>query len=314
MKNVLALVLIGVALAALPFGLSSYYLELVTKVLIFVIFAMSLDLLVGQTGLVSLGHAAYFGLSAYAVGILTTRFGTSAWLALPACVLVAGIAAALFGALALRARGSYFLMITLALAQVIWGAAVGWRTVTGGDDGLPNVVRPPLSILGGGASGFYVFVLLFAVVSVVAMALVARSKFGQALNGVRESETRMVALGYDVWRLKYAAFIVAGLFSGLAGGLYAYYNQFVSPEYVHVARSAEVLLMVIAGGSGTLAGPVVGAAFMVLLENVTSTLTERWLLVLGVVYIAVTFLAPKGIVGAIDALRERLKPRQRVKP
>jgi branched-chain amino acid transport system permease protein len=306
MKAATALLVIAVALAALPFILTTYYLGLATKILILAIFAISLDLLVGQTGLISLGHAAYFGLSAYAIGVLTTRYGTSAWIALPASVCFAGIAAALFGAMALRARGSYFLMITLALAQLVWGAAVGWRSITGGDDGLPNIVRPALSILGGGTTGFYFFVLLFAAASVVAIGLIVRSKFGHALNGVRESETRMTALGYDVWRLKYVAFVVAGLFSGLAGGLYAYLNQFVSPEFVHVARSAEVLLMVIVGGTGTLAGPAVGAAFMVLLEDVTSTLTERWLLVLGAVYIAVTFLAPKGIVGSLAALRQRV--------
>jgi branched-chain amino acid transport system permease protein len=307
MTKATALLVIAVALAALPFILTTYYLGLATKILILAIFAISLDLLVGQTGLVSLGHAAYFGLSAYAIGILTTRYGTSAWIALPASICIAGIAAALFGAMALRARGSYFLMITLALAQVVWGGAVGWRSLTGGDDGLPNVVRPALSMFGGGTTGFYFFVLLFAAASVGAIGLIVRSKFGHALHGVRESETRMTALGYDVWRLKYVAFVLAGLFSGLAGGLYAYFNQFVSPEFVHVARSAEVLLMIIVGGTGTLAGPVVGAAFMVLLEDVTSTLTERWLLVLGTVYIVVTFLAPKGIVGSLDALRQRVR-------
>jgi branched-chain amino acid transport system permease protein len=309
MKTAIALLVIAVALAALPFLLTTYYLGLATKILILAIFAISLDLLVGQTGLISLGHAAYFGLSAYAIGILTTRYGTSAWVALPASIAIAGIAAALFGAMALRARGSYFLMITLALAQLVWGGAVGWRSVTGGDDGLPNVVRPALSMLGGGTTGFYFFVLLFAAASIAAIGLIVNSKSGQALHGVRESETRMTALGYDVWQLKYGAFVVAGLFSGLAGGLYAYHNQFVSPEFVHVARSAEVLLMVIVGGTGTLAGPVVGAAFMVLLEDITSTLTERWLLVLGAVYIAVTLLAPKGIVGSLDALRQRVRVR-----
>jgi branched-chain amino acid transport system permease protein len=308
MTRATALLVLAAALAALPALLPTYYLGLATKIVILAIFAISLDLLVGQTGLISLGHAAYFGLSAYAIGVLTTRYGTSAWLALPASICIAGIAAALFGAMALRARGSYFLMITLALAQLVWGGAVGWRSVTGGDDGLPNVVRPALTTLGGGTTGFYFFVLLFAAASVLSIALIVRSKFGQALHGVRESETRMTALGYDVWRLKYVAFVVAGLFSGLAGGLYAYFNQFVSPEFVHVARSAEVLLMVIVGGTGTLAGPLVGAAFMVLLEDVTSTLTERWLLVLGIVYIVVTLLAPKGIVGSLDALRQRGRP------
>lgn len=308
MKKTVALLVLVALLAALPYFLSSYYLELMAKVLIFAIFAMSLDLLVGQTGLVSLGHAAYFGLSAYVVGILTARYGVPAWASLPASIAMAGLAAIAFGAMALRARGGYFLMITLALAQVIWGVAVGWRSVTGGDDGLANITRPSLSILGGGATGYYYFVLIFTVIAVPAMAMVINSKFGQTLRGVRESETRMVALGYDVWRIKFAVFIIAGLFSGVAGGLYAFYNQFVSPDLVHVARSAEVLLMVIAGGTGTLAGPVVGAAFMVLLENITSSLTERWLMVLGVIYIAVTFLAPKGFVGAYEAYRERRRP------
>ena len=255
----------------------------------------------------SLGHAAYFGVGAYAVGLLAIKLHWSVWSALPAALIVVALVAALFGLLALRTRGSYFLMITLALSQVAWGIAFGWRSLTGGDDGLPNLPRPEL-LAGWSLAGdrpFYFFVLLLVGIGVFLLARVATSPFGFALRGIRESETRMQALGYDVWRYKFAAFIVAAVFAGLAGALYAYYNRFVSPDYLGVFRSAEVLLMVILGGAGTLVGPAIGAAVIVLLENVISAYTERWLIVIGTIYILVALFAPNGIIGFVRDLRAR---------
>jgi branched-chain amino acid transport system permease protein len=267
--------------------------------LVFALFAMSLDLLLGHTGLASLGHAAYFGLGAYVVGLLAVKAGLGFWLAFPIGVLAAYVLSALFGLLALRARGAYFLMITLALGQVMWAVAFGWRSMTGGDDGLANIPRPNLGLEWAlsDANFYYYFTLAVVVLGAALLVYIMRSPFGRALRGIRESETRMLALGYNVWRYKYAAFVLAGTFAGLAGCLYVYQNSFVGPEYVHVLRSAEVLLMVILGGSGTLAGPAIGAAVIVLLENLISAHTQRWLLILGWVYVLVTMFAPRGLVG-----------------
>jgi branched-chain amino acid transport system permease protein len=290
-------------LLVLPLGLSGYYLSLATKMLILALFAMSLDLLLGYAGLASLGHAAFFGVAAYAVALLTLRAGMSAWTGLPAGIAVATLTGALYGLLALRARGTYFLMITLALAQVLWGIAFGWRTMTGGDDGLPNVPRPEFLV---DTVPFYYFSVLVIGAATVLLVCIVRSPFGYALRGIRESESRMLALGYNAWRYKYLAFVLAAAFAGLSGCLYAYYNRFVGIEYLHVVRSAEALLMVILGGAGTLIGPAIGAALIVLLENVISNYTQRWLLVLGGIYVVVTLLAPRGLVGlVVQRMRSR---------
>lgn len=298
-------------LLAMPYLLEPYYLGLVVKILIFALFAMSFDLLIGYTGMASLGHAAYFGIAAYATGLLALKLGWNVWLALPASLLIAALTAAAFGLLALRTRGSYFLMITLALSQVLWGIAFGWRSLTGGEDGLPDVPRPDLGLPWSLAADtpFYYFVLVLVGVGTLLLVRVVSSPFGHALRGIRESESRMLALGYNSWRYKFVAFVLAGVFAGLAGCLYAYFNRYVSPGYVHVVMSAEVLLMVVLGGAGTLYGPAIGAALFVWLENMISGYTERWLMLLGVVYVLVGMFAPNGLTGlARDYLKRRAKP------
>jgi len=305
-RGLAAMSVVGVlVLLLLPHFLSTYYLGLVIQMMIFALFAMSLDLLIGYTGMASLGHAAYFGVAAYATGLVALKLGWSVWLALPAGLLVAALTATLFGFLALRTRGSYFLMITLALSQVVWGIAFGWRSLTGGDDGLPEVPRPNLGLPWPltDETPFYYFVLFCIGVGTFLLIRIVSSPFGFALRGIRESETRMLSLGYNVWRYKLAVFVLAATFAGLAGCLYVYYNRFVSPDYLQVVRSAEVLLMVILGGAGTLIGPAIGAALIVLLDNVVSTYTERWLLVLGVIYVVVALFAPRGVVGFLRELR-----------
>jgi branched-chain amino acid transport system permease protein len=305
-RGLAAMSVVGIlVLLLLPHFLSTYYLGLVIQMTIFALFAMSLDLLIGYTGMASLGHAAYFGVAAYATGLLALKLGWSVWLTLPAGLLVAALTATLFGFLALRTRGSYFLMITLALSQVVWGIAFGWRSLTGGDDGLPEVPRPNLGLPWPltDETPFYYFVLFCIGVGTFLLIRIVSSPFGFALRGIRESETRMLSLGYNVWRYKLAVFVLAATFAGLAGCLYVYYNRFVSPDYLQVVRSAEVLLMVILGGAGTLIGPAIGAALIVLLDNVVSTYTERWLLVLGVIYVVVALFAPRGVVGFLRELR-----------
>ncbi len=292
-------------LLALPQAMRPYYVGLVTKMLIFALFAMSLDLLLGYAGLASLGHAAFFGVAAYAIGLLSLRAGVGSWIALPAALVAATALGALIGVLALRARGSYFLMITFALAQVVWSVAFGWRTLTNGDDGMPGVPRPTFGWSLDGTQAYYYFVLVVVGVATLLLLAIVKSPFGRALRGIRESETRMEALGYDVWRYKFMAFVLAAAFAGLAGALYAYFNRFVSPDDLHVIQSAEALIMVILGGAGTLIGPAIGAALIVFLEDFVSSMTEHWLLVLGIIYVLVTLFAPRGLVGLIVDYRQR---------
>jgi branched-chain amino acid transport system permease protein len=218
-------------------------------------------------------------------------------------VLVSVVIAALYGLLALRTSGVYCMMITLALAQVLWGIAYGWRTMTGGDDGLPGIARPDLGGLLPWSLhvpvNFCTAVLLVFAVVVAALYLVVHSPFGYTLRGIRESESRMDCLGYNVWLHKYVAFLIAGGVAGLAGILFAYYHGFVSPAELSLVQSAEGLLMVIVGGAGTVLGPALGAGVVVFLRNLVSAYTERWLLVLGLIYVLVVLCAPHGIVGVL---------------
>ena len=288
-----ALILFALA----PFALPSYYLGLLTKMLIYALFAMSLDLMIGFTGLASLGHAAFFGLSAYTVGLLVMRAHVDHWIAFPAGIAAAALCGLVFTLLALRARGSYFLMITLALAQVVWGIAFGWRTLTGGDDGLPGIPRPTFFISLSDDLSFYYFVLVSVGVASALLVAIVCSPFGHALRGIKESETRMLALGFDVWRHQLASFVLAAAFAGLAGALYVYHNRFVSPNFLHVVVSAEALIMVILGGVGTLIGPAIGAGLIIFLDDFISSQTQRWLLCLGLIYVATTLFAPRGLIG-----------------
>ncbi|HYB72688.1 MAG TPA: branched-chain amino acid ABC transporter permease [Candidatus Sulfotelmatobacter sp.] len=288
--------LLGVAAA--PWLLSSYSVGLLTQALIYAIFAMSLDLLLGYTGLPSLGHAAYFGVAAYTLGLLALRAGLSFWAALPWALAAAAGVGALFALLAVRARGAYFLMITLALGQVLWGTAFRWRSLTGGEDGISGLPRPALRAWAppAGPAGYHLFVLAVFLVAALALAILVRSPFGLALKGIRASESRMEALGYNVWLYKYLAFVLAAALAGLAGTLFGAYTGFVSPADLSIVTSARALLMVILGGAGTLAGPAVGAGAILLLESWVSTQLERWLSVLGAVYILVVVFCPHGLV------------------
>jgi branched-chain amino acid transport system permease protein len=280
--------------------LSAYPLTLLTQAAIVAILAMSLDVLLGYTGLPSLGHAAYFGVAAYAVGILATDYQRGFVTCLLAGLLLAALTAAVFGLLAIRATGTYFLMITLALGMVVWGLAFRWVSMTKGDNGIAGVPRPDLGLPWNLTAPlpFFYFALTAAVLAWALLGLLVRSPFGMSLMGIRESESRMRALGYNVWLHKYLAFVISGTFAGFAGVLWAYYNGFVSPVDVQLVTSVETLLMVALGGPGTLAGPALGAALIVFLKNFVSVYTKRWLLILGAVYIGVILFAPRGVLGA----------------
>jgi branched-chain amino acid transport system permease protein len=291
---------VGVAAAVAPL-LPAYPLTLLTQAVIVAILAMSLDVLLGYTGLPSLGHAAYFGVAAYAVAILATERQASFWLCLVVGLAVAVFTAAVFGLIAIRASGTYFLMITLALGMVVWGLAFRWVSLTKGDNGISGVPRPEIGLPWSlwGPLPFFYFSLAAAVLAWALMGLLVRSPFGLGLKGIRESESRMRTLGYNVWLHKYLSFVISGAFAGFAGVLWAYYNGFVSPVDVQLVTSVETLLMVALGGPGTLIGPAVGAAVIVFLKNFVSVYTKRWLLILGAVYIGVILFAPRGLAGAI---------------
>ncbi len=304
-----AAVVVAVLLLGLPPFQSSFTLSLLTQALVWAMLAMSLDILLGYTGLASLGHAAYLALGAYSVGILATRHGANFWVTLAVGVALAVLGAAIFGLVALRATGVYFLMITLALGMVVWGLAHRWVSMTSGDNGIAGVPRPrglPWALTG--ALPFYYFVLAAFVLAFLVLWTVVHSPFGKTLVGIRESESRMRTLGYNVWLHKYIGFVIAGAGGGFAGVFWAYYNGFVSPADAELATSVEILLMVALGGRGTLFGPALGAFVIVLLKNLVSVYTHRWLLILGAVYIGTIVYAPEGIVGL---LRDRLKARGR---
>ena len=296
-----AIVVAFLAFLAAPPLLSSFLLALLTQAVIYAILAMSLDIILGYTGLASLGHAAYLGLGAYSVGILATKYGAPFWVTLVVGVLIATAVAAIFGLVALRATGVYFLMITLALGMVVWGLAHRWVSLTQGDNGISGVPRPELGLPWSFNKGiaFYYLAFIAFVLAFVALRTIVRSPFGQTLVGIRESESRMRTLGYHVWLHKYLGFVIAGGIGGFAGVVWAYYNGFVSPADLELATSVEILLMVALGGRGTLLGPALGAALIVGLKNLVSVYTHRWLLILGAVYIGTIVYAPEGIVGAL---------------
>jgi branched-chain amino acid transport system permease protein len=293
----LALLLLVVAPPYLP----PFLLTLLTQTLIYAILAMGLDLILGYTGLSSLGHAAYLGLGAYSVGILATQYGAGFWTTLVVGVVLATGVAAVFGLLALRATGVYFLMITLALGMVIWGLANRWVSLTRGDNGISSIPRPDLGLPWSFAAAvpYYYLVLAGFALAFAVLRMIVRSPFGHTLVGIRESESRMRTLGYNVWLHKYIAFLISGGVGGFAGVLWCYYNSYVSPSDLDLAVSIETLLMVALGGRGTLFGATIGAAVIVLLKNLVSVYTQRWLLILGLVYVGTIRYAPEGIVGAL---------------
>jgi branched-chain amino acid transport system permease protein len=286
-------------LVALPLMIPTYLQNMLIKILIFAIFAMSLDLIFGYTGLFSMGHAAFFGVGGYTTGILISRYGIdSFWVTAPLSLIMAVLCAALFGFIAIRFSGFKFLMITYALAQLLFALAWNWFHFTGGAFGLTGIPLPELGIAGFRWSNinFYYFVLFAFVLTFVILNRIVLSPFGYALRGIRESEHRMQALGYNTWLYKYVAFIIAGLFAGLSGMLFAHWNTFISPVQLGVVTSSLGLFYVIIGGAGTLFGPAIGAMIVIILEYVFRIfIPERWPLVLGVLFVLTVAFFSSGV-------------------
>jgi len=292
---------IAAALLAVPLIPQPYYVNVASQILIAAIFALSLNLLVGYAGLISLGHATYLGMAAYVVAWLTTRGGFGHLPAAGAALAITTATAAFFGVLALRGTALGFLMITLALGEILWGVAYRWVSLTGGDNGLTEVTRPrPFGLDLASPGAFYLFALAVAAVAFAVIAVYVRSPLGTAVQGARDQPRRMRALGHNVWLIRWLTFVLAGFGAGVAGLLFVYYNQFVGPQVLALTTSAEVLLMVISGGAGTLLGPVVGSATVVVLKNVVSAYITRWVMLLGAVFVLIVVFMPEGVVPGLS--------------
>jgi len=298
LPRLLAAVAALAIVAASPLFLGTYPVKLLQEILIWGIFAMSLDLLMGYAGMVSFGHSAFFGVGGYVAALaLQKSAGLTAALVYPA--LAAALVALVIGFFSIRVSGVYFIMLTLAFSQMFYAYAfqAGWL---GAEDGVIGIPRP--AVLGTSLASlerFHLYLVLVFGAAALLLWRVVRSPFGHVLRGIHENEARMEAVGYPVGRYKLVAFVVAGTIAGVAGSLYAQFNGQIPPDAFFWTTSGEALLMVIIGGTGTLAGAVLGAAAFILLQSMVSTYTERWMLILGLTFIVFVLFAPGGIVGAL---------------
>ena len=297
--GVLAVLLVG-----MPWVAGEFYVNLTSQILIAAIFAASVNLLLGYGGLPTLGHAAYVGLAAYLSAWLYLKLGLAHWLTAPIALAGTTLMACAFGLIALRATGLGFLMLTLALSQVLWGTALRWVSMTDGDNGLRGPARP-FNL--DDATSFYYFALAVTAVSIWLMARFVASPFGATLQGTRDQPRRMSALGHDVWMIRWVTFIYAGFWGGVSGLLFIYYHKYIHPVSLSLANSAEGLLAVIAGGSGTVAGPIVGAAVVMLLKNYVSAYVERWNMLMGFVFVLIVVFMPEGLVPGVRRLWRRFR-------
>jgi branched-chain amino acid transport system permease protein len=294
-----ALHVLGViSLAAAPWVLgSNYAINMATQVLIAALFASSLNLLLGYGGLFSFGHNAMFGGAAYIAALALTKFGLSPLAATGAALLGVLLLSAVIGAIALRATGIGLAMITLALGQVVWGLAYRWVSMTNGENGIGGIQRPTLPGIDlNHPRQFYWTVLCCTFALLWALKRLVDSPYGASLRGTRDQARRMGALGHDVWLIRWLAFLYAGVLAGVAGLMFLWYHRFVSPHVLSLGESAEVLLMVVSGGAGTFAGPLVGAAIVVLIKNVASSFIESWQILLGALFLFVVVATPDGLV------------------
>jgi branched-chain amino acid transport system permease protein len=287
-------------LLAILFPHIAPYTSLASEILIFALFAMAFDLTLGYAGMLSFGHAAFFGLGAYSTGIILKNVYPSVSLALLGAVVMSSLAGLAIGFLTIRRRGIYFTMVTLAFGQLFYFIAFKWTRLTGGDDGLQGVPRPwvgPLNLQS--QIVFYYFLLFSVTICAVILVRVVNSPFGKALQAQRENRNRAMSIGYDVDRFKLTAFVLSAFFSGLAGGFYALLLNFVPLGSLHWTTSGEVVMMTITGGMGTLFGPVLGAVGVILLRDIISNFTESWSFIMGLLFMATVLGFRSGLIGIL---------------
>ena len=304
-----SIVAIAVLLAVAPIVLIPLggYHALLSEMVIFAVFAIGFNLLLGYTGILSFGHAAYFGVAGYTMGLVLLRTDVPLWAAMLAGVAVAGVAATIIGLLIIRKAGIYFAMLTIAFGQMFYFVAMRWKTVTGGEDGLSDIPRK--TFLGVDLSSpvrFYYFAAVVCLVASVVAWRVIHSDFGDVLRAIRENETRCAAVGYDVPRYKLASFVISALFAAVAGTLYVLQLRYAFPQTMDWIRSGNVVVMSLVGGLGTFSGPLLGASLIVFLNNFISFHTRYWQLVMGVVFIVFVLFFPRGIWGYVLEARRRL--------
>jgi len=293
----------GLILAFMPLGVSAYSRRLLIEMLIWAVYAMSFDLMLGYGGLISFGHSAFWGTGAHVVGIFISKgVALNFWVILAACVASSLVMAVVFGFFVMRTSDIYFTFVTLALSQALQVLSIKWTALTGGIDGLSGIGRP-FNLTG---VGFYYFVLVFFVLSFLFMRWICRARFGRVLIGIRENESRMRALGYNIWAFKYATYVLAGVFGAVAGFLSAYHNRFVSYEDYSFVITGTALLMVLIGGKASQTGSLVGSVFVLLLYRLISTYTEHWLLVVGIIFVLIVLFARQGFVGYSMELWKKL--------
>lgn len=300
-----------------PFLWSEFYVNLTTKVFIFGIFLFGFDLLAGYTGMVSFGHAMFFGLGAYIAGLLLLHIAPSLFLALLTGTLAASIAGYAIGFLAIRTKGVYFVFITLAISQFFYLVAFHWDSLTGGDNGLPGFpelsINAPLlpSLPMGNQTVFYYFTLVFFVAAYLIARRLIRSPFGNILTYICENEERAEFVGYDINHYKRRAFLISGVFSGFAGSLYAIYQGYVSPDLLHWTLSGDAIIMTWLGGVRTLVGPVLGAGLNIYLGDWLGSWTENWMIVMGIAYVLFVLFSPNGMFGLAQQTLHRIQQRRR---
>jgi branched-chain amino acid transport system permease protein len=306
--KILTVAAVLLALAIIVPLSSSFVVLLATRALVFAILAMSVDILLGFAGLASLGQAAYFSVGAYLTAILAAKYqfglGWDFWLVVLFAMLLGAATAAFFGLFAVRATGVYFLMITLALGQCVWGLAYRWHSLTNGDNGINLNGRPNFGLDLTNERTFFFLVFAFFSVTLLMLYGLVRSPFGRSLEGIRERELRMQILGYNTWLHKYIAFVIAGAVGGLSGVLWAHTNGLVSPDTVVLTTSVDALLMVVLGGAGTLVGGAIGSAIVFGLREYLSTLVPWWQYVLGGVYVLTILYMPMGLMGLPARIRQ----------
>jgi branched-chain amino acid transport system permease protein len=295
--RILALLIALVLLIAVPWWMPGvYYVNVASQVLIYSVFALGLNIIAGYGGLVSLGHAGLFGIACYATAY-TLQHGFGHTPAILFALVMGLFSMAMFAVLSLRSSGIGFIMITLAIGQLLWGLAYRWISLTGGDNGINVTGRPaPFGISLADTNAFYYATLIVFLIGLGMVAIFTRSPLGAALKGTRDQPRRMNALGYDVWAIRFWACMLSGVLTAVSGVLYVYYTQFISPQTLSLTASAEVLLMVIAGGAGTLLGPIVGAALVVVVKTVVSGYIQRWNMLLGFIFVAIVIFMPEGLV------------------
>jgi branched-chain amino acid transport system permease protein len=304
-------------LAFLPLGAalnvySTFYVRFGTELLILGLFALGVDIIMGYTGLVSLGPAAFFGIGAYAGALTLIKLANSIWLALFIAMVLSGTIAWLIGYLSIRIKGVYFAMLTLAFAEMFHELAFNWQSFTGGSDGLTGVPRPdigisPFALSLGDSYVFFYFVLTILILVYYGCVKLVNSPFGQILQAIRDNEERAEFIGYDIRVFKRRSFVISGIIGGLSGALFALL-RFVDPEVLHWLTSAEVLVMNLLGGMGTLYGPIIGAIVFLFAKDLISSYTENWRIILGIIFVAFVIYSPQGVVGLSRTVRERLAP------